>query len=276
MSGLRAVNVAWVLNLGAELELDRRTPSEALRRHADRWRRSMRMPTGDVVLDIDEDARAEGLEGRCWCPTPRALARLRLAGARVPDAPPVDVLRRVNERGFAHSLCALPDAVRCCDAPCTRAAVSRRGRWLMVRALSFAGRGQRRVDSGRLGESDEAWLRGVLTQGPVYVLPRVDIELEVSLHGLLGDSLRTGKVVVSGIDRHGQWQRTRLEVGELRDIERRALHETFDRVADALRGAGYFGPFGIDAFRYDGGFHPLSDINARYTMGWSLGMGGWS
>jgi hypothetical protein len=43
-------------------------------------------------------------------------------------------------------------------------------------------------------------------------------------------------------------------------------------------GAGYYGPFGIDAFRWrdQNGkqqWNPRCEINARYSMGWSIGMG---
>ena len=45
------------------------------------------------------------------------------------------------------------------------------------------------------------------------------------------------------------------------------------RLAAALRAADYFGPFGIDAFRYrsaqgDVLFNPRCEINARFTMGY--------
>jgi hypothetical protein len=46
------------------------------------------------------------------------------------------------------------------------------------------------------------------------------------------------------------------------------------RVAAALLQAGYFGPFGIDAFRYELGgrtkLQPRCEINARYTMGFAI------
>jgi hypothetical protein len=49
-------------------------------------------------------------------------------------------------------------------------------------------------------------------------------------------------------------------------------------VAQALLEAGYFGPFGIDAFRWVDRagverFNPRCEINARYSMGWAVGMG---
>ena len=47
-----------------------------------------------------------------------------------------------------------------------------------------------------------------------------------------------------------------------------------ERVAAALSAAGYFGPFGVDAYTYRerGGaiaLQPRSEINARYTMGFA-------
>ncbi|MCB9591589.1 MAG: hypothetical protein H6719_02550 [Sandaracinaceae bacterium] len=272
------MSVAWVLNLGVEVELAGGQLGAAAARRRAEVRRALRLPEGHVVLDLDDDARARGLEGRAWCPTPSALARLAAAGARVPPAPSVEVLRRVNERSFAHELVALPQTVRCDDLDAVRAATERPGRWLLFRSLTFAGRGQRRVDAGRWDEGAEAWARGALRIGPVHVLPRVEIELEVSLHGMLGpDALRLGRPTVSDVDAAGQWRASRLaEAGELEAAEVLALHDAVERVAVALREAGYFGPFGVDAFRHAGGFHPLSEINARYSMGWPVGMGGWS
>jgi hypothetical protein len=50
-------------------------------------------------------------------------------------------------------------------------------------------------------------------------------------------------------------------------------------VAVALFMAGYHGPFGIDAFAWQDAqgtrrFQPLSEINARFSMGFGFGMEG--
>ena len=56
------------------------------------------------------------------------------------------------------------------------------------------------------------------------------------------------------------------------------LEEAAARAGEALAAAGYFGPFGIDAYehRVPGGrervLNPLSEINARFTMDWTTGM----
>src|SRR5690606_32524701 len=58
--------------------------------------------------------------------------------------------------------------------------------------------------------------------------------------------------------------------------ERAALYEQVRAVSLALHAVGYFGPFGIDAFRYESSegprFNPRSEINARYTLAFATGM----
>ncbi len=273
---------AWVLNLDAELELEGITPPERMRESlaAAQARLAAMLPPDDVVVDRDPDAVARGLEGRAWCPTTSALARLARAGARVPDAPPMRVLREVNERGLAFAVAHLDGARRCVDEREALDAVARPGRWLVKRGLSFAGRGQRRIDAGRASETDRAWIRKSMRHGALYVEPRVAIELEVALHGLLArdGGLERGVPTVQVVQ-DGAWRESRrASAGELTDDELATLSAGFDDTARALRDAGYFGPFGIDAFRYhaDDGprFHALGEINARYTMAWGTGMGG--
>ena len=277
--------VAWVLNLDAERELEnpRHTPSRSLARAmgAARERLSAALPPGDVVLDLDPDEHARGLAGRCFCPTPSALARLERAGAEVPEAPAPEVLARVNERGFAFALHHLEGAVRCTGEDEVGRTIARPGRWLLKRAFGFAGRGQRKIDAGEASENDRAWIRASLRRGALYVEPRVDIALEVALHGMLAEdgACERGAPTVQ-LTAGGAWSESRRAApGELSAHELARLEEAFARVARALYEAGYFGPFGIDAFRYraEGGerFQPLGEINARYTMAWGTGMGGW-
>jgi len=56
-----------------------------------------------------------------------------------------------------------------------------------------------------------------------------------------------------------------------------ALIRSAEHAAGALSDAGYFGPFGVDAYFWRTGsgalrFNPLGELNARYTMGFSVGM----
>jgi hypothetical protein len=82
---------------------------------------------------------------------------------------------------------------------------------------------------------------------------------------------------VQTCDARGAWQGTTLAApSDLATSEWTALHESARRAADALIEARYFGPFGVDAYRWRDGtttvFHALSEINARYSMGWAVGM----
>src|SRR5690606_24295604 len=59
--------------------------------------------------------------------------------------------------------------------------------------------------------------------------------------------------------------------------EESALGREAERVGRSLHAAGYFGPFGVDAFAYVVGrlrhFNARSEINARYTLAYATGMG---
>jgi hypothetical protein len=64
---------------------------------------------------------------------------------------------------------------------------------------------------------------------------------------------------------------------ELADLERAALERAAREAGRALAAAGYFGPYGSDAFRYldqrgQPAFQPRSEINARFSMGYPRGL----
>ena len=104
-------------------------------------------------------------------------------------------------------------------------------------------------------------------------------ELDVGLHGFVDEHgmLTIGQPTVQDIDAQGQWRATRVAAaGTLQPGELECLARTLEQTSAALHDAGYFGPFGVDAFRWrapDGSVHfqPRSEINARYSMGWSIG-----
>ena len=52
------------------------------------------------------------------------------------------------------------------------------------------------------------------------------------------------------------------------ELHEPALDRAVRAAARALRAAHYAGPFSVDAFAHTTGFHPLCEINARYTFGW--------
>ncbi|HEY4156920.1 MAG TPA: hypothetical protein VGM29_02440, partial [Polyangiaceae bacterium] len=100
---------AWVLNLDAELELAQTrssyVPRLKLTAQLAEYGRDSRALLGPNDLLVGSAINhPEGLLGRAWCPTPRALGALSAAGIPPEPHPDVAVLRHVNHRLFAHEL----------------------------------------------------------------------------------------------------------------------------------------------------------------------------
>ena len=285
---------AWILNFDAEDELDRgagHTSPRAVRARFAALAGSVAslLAPGDVI--VDPAARAPSLPpgarfGRAWCPTPDALRSLALAGAVVPAAPAAAVLRRVNHRRFcaelgqtlpgARYVDTLDDVVAIVNAPPPGRA------WLLKRPFGFAGRGRKRLRSDGIDAADHAWIAASIAAGDgLQIEPWVDLDLDAGLHGFLAPSgdLVIGAPTVQRTDAAGAWRASLPAApGDLSADEERALFAAMEATAAALREAGYFGPFGIDAFRYrdEAGatrWNPRGEINARYSMGWAVGMG---
>lgn len=282
---------AWVLNLDADLELAARSayaPTNAVRAamqpHVNALATSL-LGQADVLVDDRSPAGvASGLVGVAFCPTRRAIAILERAGACPEPHPPHDVLREVNGRAFSASLgAALPGAafVRNLEEATMRLAgkpeVAKE--WRVKRAFGMAGRGQRVVAAGEVSASDRAFLRtSIASEGGVQIEPNVSIVRELGLHGVLArdGSLRIGRLVEQRCDAHGQWLATSLARDTPSETESAMIAE-LGRVARALHDAGYFGPFGVDAFLYHDldrrlRLQPRSEINARYSMGFAVGI----
>ncbi len=219
----------------------------------------------------------EPLEGAAWCPTPTALDRLRAAGvSRLPCAPRLEVLRISNARGtfadlhglnpwgacLGDSLEALERAVK---RPAPARASGRRPAWWLRQSLSASGQGRFLAE----GWSDRAanWCQRALQQGPVHVLPAVDIQDEFSAHAFLYRQGRVvrGEPVVQEV-RGAAWSAaTRAQ----RPVP--GMGSMLETVVERLLGLGYFGPLGVDGFRWKdsaGAVHVAlaTDVNARYTM----------
>lgn len=286
--------VAWFLNLDADDELARPrgyNVSTATLRRSGALAGSLTglLRPGDILLP-ESAARGScaGHPGRAWCPTPRALRSLSRAGAIVPEAPPLAVLRAVNHRGFNACLGQTLPGARFArtldDVTAALARPSPTGTWLLKRPFGFAGRGRLKVDPSRPGDlrHAEPWIEASLRAGEsLQVEPLVDREADFGLHGFVRPDGRVvlGHPTRQRCDEAGAWLGSaRAETGDLHPDEAASLHEEAHRAATALHEAGYFGPFGVDAFRFrDGSGHRCwnarGEINARYSMGWAIGMG---
>lgn len=270
----------WVFNLDAELELLRGRPGYVpqrkllaqLAQHGKSARELM--AATDVELDLGSTV-PEGLRGRAWCPTPMALASMRRHGVEPEPHPDPSVLRRVNHRLFAHELGGgLPQqAYARSREELLEVLGSCSQNWLLKRPLGFAGRGQLRA-LGPLTEKQWSWVDASLARDGILVEPLVRPSFEVSLHGFLwrDGSSELGRVCAQEVSERGAFRGVRLALEhELSAREREALFERAHAVARALRDAGYFGPFGIDGYRYEAGFCALGEINARYTLSFATG-----
>jgi len=285
---------AWVLNLDAEHELEVGSgyaPTNHLRtivaRESKRLLGNLVRP-GDVVITAEESRSgvATGLPGSCWSPTPSALALLESAGAVPERAPSFESLRTVNARSFAahvrapfvrasfekQTAATLEEALALLSTPAPDG-------WLVRRSFGAAGRGRRRIAAGKPTPDEVRWLTASLRRGTLVIEPWVRVTREYTRNGWVHADGRID-VLAPGLQettRAGAWVRTEAaqpdDVAADDDVR---LEEAAAAAGTALAAAGYFGPFGIDAFRHrsisPGGprevLNSLSEINARYTMDW--------
>ncbi len=154
--------------------------------------------------------------------------------------------------------------------------------WLVRRTFGAAGRGRRRIAAGRPSPAERDWIEASLRLGALVIEPWVEVTREYTRSAWLGTD---GRVTISApcfqaTNEHGAWTATeRAARGELDRADDAELERAVAAAGAALARAGYFGPFGIDAFRHralDGGarsvLNPLSEINARFTMDWATAM----
>lgn len=292
---------AWVLNLDAEHELcaaKNYAPTLPLKAIVTRESRRLLgalVGPNDVVVseemlaDGGEAAeRARGLVGMAWSPTPRALAHLRAAGARPVEAPTLEVLRAVNARDFAARLREplAKSSFAKHVAGSIEIALEQLARpvpdgWLVRRTFGAAGRGRRRIAAGLPDAGERAWLEASLRIGPLVIEPWVTVTREYTRSAWVQ---KDGATIISppcfqATDENGAWTHTeRAERGAVSHQDDARLEETVEIVGRALAHSGYFGAFGIDAYRHrvpgslETVLNPLSEINARFTMDWATAM----
>jgi hypothetical protein len=282
---------AWILNLDAELELARGRPGyvpqrKLLAQLAEHGGSSRALlGPNDMLIEAVAarpqpfDVQSGKLVGRAWCPTPMALASLRAHGVEPEPYPDAAVLRRVNHRLFGHELGGgLPEQTYVRSREQLIEQVAGHSRlWLLKRPLSFAGRGQMRI-IGPITDKQWTWVDLSLKRDGLLLEPLVQPTFEVSLHGFIWRDGRSelGRICTQLVSERGAFRGVRLALpDELSKSEDTALRERATAVAQGLSAAGYFGPFGIDGYRYtlDGAsaFCALSEINARYTLGFATG-----
>jgi hypothetical protein len=275
---------AWVLNLDAELELAHGsagyTAKAKLLGDLERCATGSRelLGPGDILASTGL-VEPTTYVGRAWCPTPLAIARLRAAGVEPEPHPSTGVLCRVNHRRFAFELGGGLAQQHYVEArgPLEVLLENRSHPWLLKRPLAFAGRGQLRVYE-TVSAKQSSWIDASLRKDGLIVEPLVEPTLELCLHGFVWRDahFELGSICIQDVSPRGVFRGLRrADPGQLARAEMDALLARGEQVACALSSSGYFGPFGIDAYRYKvgerSGFCSLSEINARYTMGFVTG-----
>lgn len=278
-----AAGLAWHLNLDADRELQdaaRYRPTVLGEARVRELIGRMADLVGPEDVWLGSGSQVAGRRVVAFCPTPSALRYIQALGLPVPAAPAYAILRAVNDRGFCAGLghglegaCFARDMAQLCAQ---LASPTASGWYVIKRAFSFAGREQRRVPVGVVDEQTRRFVSRSFARGEgVQVEPWVERLADFSCHGYL---TRTGRLL-EGIarqqhcDAYGRFLRMSTQAPLLTPPEHSALVDTLRETANALTAAGYFGPFGVDGFRYkrtgqDTAFNPRCEINARLTMGY--------
>lgn len=269
----------WVLNPDAERELGA-THSYAVRaafmqRMAERRPLFERLVQGEpTVFSHELKPSAAPLRALFWCPTPRVLEAAVTCGLSFSAQPGVAVLRQVHDKRYITGVLSdftLPGRVNIAsDLEWRHLRASTRGPLRLKRPFGYAGKGQRIWPE--IGGEDHTWMADSLRSGGFAAEPHIENAPEYSMHGFV-DARGTllGSACVLTTDRHSapvSIQRAAPRDDSFYD----AIGEVAHAAARVLSSAGYFGPFGIDVLVLHGRPH-LIDLNPRFTLGWSIGMG---
>lgn len=154
--------------------------------------------------------------------------------------------------------------------------------WVLKAPLSAAGRDRHVERNGPAltGPAGRRAVAGLFARaGSLLFEPWMDRTADFGCSVLL-DPDGTFEVVsfhAQAVDRRGQFAGIELTgrfqgFAGLPPEEEDRMRTAVEDTARALAGAGYRGPFGIDAWRYrtaegETAFHPLGEINARMTFG---------
>lgn len=201
-----------------------------------------------------------------------------------PAAPEISAVRAVNSRRFSSQLerewnVGLPgsatiDSIAMLES--TIGSVRRNDdRWVLKAEFGMSGR-ERLPGRGRhLPAATRQWVRRRLAaDGMVFFEPWVDRIDEAGLQFSIppDDPPVLEGVTPSWTSPAGAYRRSRFDAATDFETTWRAAVEIGQRVAGRAQQAGYFGPLGIDAMRYQDAdgivrLRPIQDINARWTMG---------
>lgn len=232
-------------------------------------------------VELISPARSQSQESRMFTPwgwTPSAVALGRQAGAVVRPIP-FETVARVNSKLWSHALevelgIVQPGVALASTYDELREAVARAcprpdDKWIIKSPFGFAARDRVLGRGPLISEPQAKWSLRRLSCGETLIFqPWLEVIRE---YGVVLEIASDGSFEIHGISdlqTNGAGTGTGYILARAPAPQRLAELERIARiVSKRLFREGYYGPVGIDALEHRGGFQPLLEINARYTMG---------
>lgn len=191
----------------------------------------------------------------------KLAVRLQLGYAETPDlwwAQPT--AKAANDRRLAQRVCPLPGAFVASSLD----ELDRPGDWIAKAPWTAAGRDRVRLPLD--AETRRYAAKLLARHRELVVEPWCTRLLDFGVCAHTDGTTHPPHGLV--VDSRGQFIGIDLRAPDLTSSERDAIGLAVDAARTAIVATGYAGPFAIDGFRHTDGFHPLCEINARYTFGW--------
>jgi hypothetical protein len=245
------------------------------------WSLSIQREAERLKVELISPERSLPQSARTFTPwgwTSGAVAAGEQVGAIVRPVP-LKVVARVNSKLWSHALeielglklagAASASTFEELEEAVARGCPQANEKWVIKSEFGFAAR-ERVLGRGPVMEEPQAkWSRRRLAKGETLIFqPWLEVIRE---YGVVLEIARDGTFEIQGISdlqTNGAGTGTGYILGRPPAPDRaRELERIASIVSERLFKEGYYGPVGIDALEHAGGFHPLLEINARYTMG---------
>lgn len=175
--------------------------------------------------------------------------------------PDISVVRSIQSKRFAFEQCPLPGAaVLSTEREVEQWIARTEGRKVLKRMLGTSGRGHCFVERGY-----QSFIQREFASGrPVLAEPWVNRTMDFSTQWEIGDTIDLIGVTRFETSATGSYLATLAGPFQSEFLDEHL--EVAWPVVQKIRGMGFFGSLGIDAFVYDDQLHPIVEINARKTM----------
>ncbi len=249
----------------------------------------------DELLIVGSRKSSAPIHGRptllsFWCPTHHVQKWAQRTWGVHMHAPSMDLLARCNDKLTVSQfdaciqeraqVCSVADLQRLiidrgwrsCDPRGQSVGAGARASVRLKRRFGQAGRGQRRVNEF-LSADDLRFVQDSAKFGGLIAEPELTIAKNWSMHGVVTPTmLLLGEPCSFTNDRFSSPE-SEVRRDEGNPSLTNAMRVAAGDVAATLQQWGYFGPFGLDFVACADERLALVDINARFTLGFSVGMG---